>query len=564
MPSESLPEGSGRRLHILSPLLAALSAVWRLLVPAILVLFLSRGNNYEALFGIFVVPVIAMSLVRFFTFRYWMGEHELVIREGVLTRNERHVPYTRIQNIDTSQNPIHRLFRVAEVRIETAGGQEPEANMKVLSLDAVEELRGQVFRQKRLAVMEGAAGSEGAGEERAGEKGVGAAVEGAGASLSGLPGTADPAAARSADPLAVPLQQERRHGVLSLGLRDLAVYGFISNRGMALVAAAFGLWWQASYMGLVPGPWSYAQDSWSDVARWSEDLSRDLLSRVMPDYLASPAVMISSWVGLILAALTLLRVFSVAWAVIKFHGFTLTRAGDDLRTSYGLFTRISATVPRNRVQLIQIRRSLLHRWFGRAEVRVETAGAGGSEEDGEGPDVNRQLIAPLVRMDQLPAVLREIQPEIELEGLDWQALAPKGLRRVMRRRFFFALVPLAPAIYGLGWQAIPVWVAVTALLLGTAPPAYRRMNWAVGEQFVAYRSGWWSRRVLAARFSKVQVVELTQSPIDRRYRMAALRVDTAGGSQTGRKIRIPYLLSEHARSLFERLSLATARTEFRW
>ena len=173
MQSDLLPEVPGRRLHILSPLLAGLSAVWRLVVPAIIVLLVSKGSYYEALFAIFVLPVIAMSLVRYMTFRYWMREHELVIREGVLTRNERHVPYTRIQNIDTSQNPIHRLFRVAEVRIETAGGQEPEANIKVLSLDAVDELRGHVFRQKQLARLaeEGAAAAP--GEATAGSAGFG-------------------------------------------------------------------------------------------------------------------------------------------------------------------------------------------------------------------------------------------------------------------------------------------------------------------------------------------------------------------------------------------------------
>ncbi len=232
MPSDTLPGEAGRRLHVLSPLLAALSAVWRLVVPAILVLLFARGSNYEALFAIFVFPAIAIATVRFLTFRYWIAEHELIIREGVLTRNERHVPYTRIQTIDTSQNPIHRLLGVAEVRIETAGGQEPEANMKVLSLDAVEELRGHVFRQKRLAAAEQAA-------------------ERAAAGLEALPGDEPQETAEGAELAEGGAVDRARHQVLALELRDLATYGVISNRGMAIVAAVFGLYWQASYMGLV-------------------------------------------------------------------------------------------------------------------------------------------------------------------------------------------------------------------------------------------------------------------------------------------------------------------------
>ncbi|MGM3151304.1 PH domain-containing protein, partial [Escherichia coli] len=33
------------------------------------------------------------------------------------------------------QNPLHRLFGVAELRLESAGGARPEAEMRVLKLD---------------------------------------------------------------------------------------------------------------------------------------------------------------------------------------------------------------------------------------------------------------------------------------------------------------------------------------------------------------------------------------------------------------------------------------------
>ncbi len=50
-----------------------------------------------------------------------------MIRSGLIFRNERHVPFSRIQNVDAIQNVFHRLFGVAEVRVETGGGKEEEA-----------------------------------------------------------------------------------------------------------------------------------------------------------------------------------------------------------------------------------------------------------------------------------------------------------------------------------------------------------------------------------------------------------------------------------------------------
>ena len=83
--------------------------------------------------------------MRYVSFRLRYEDHELVIRSGLIFRNERHIPFSRIQNVDAIQNPFHRLFGVVEVRVETGGGKEEEARLSVLSLAAFEEMRQRVF-----------------------------------------------------------------------------------------------------------------------------------------------------------------------------------------------------------------------------------------------------------------------------------------------------------------------------------------------------------------------------------------------------------------------------------
>lgn len=67
---------------------------------------------------------------------------------SILFRNERHVPYARIQNLHAVQNVFHRLWKVVEVRVETGGADEPEATMSVLPVSAYEEMRRRVFGER--------------------------------------------------------------------------------------------------------------------------------------------------------------------------------------------------------------------------------------------------------------------------------------------------------------------------------------------------------------------------------------------------------------------------------
>ena len=62
------------------------------------------------------------------------------------------MPVDRIQNVDLVQNPLHRMLRVAEVRVETASGTEPEATLRVLSMADVAKLRSEIFARRRAVV----------------------------------------------------------------------------------------------------------------------------------------------------------------------------------------------------------------------------------------------------------------------------------------------------------------------------------------------------------------------------------------------------------------------------
>jgi putative membrane protein len=495
-----------QRLHPASLLFTIGAVARRLLLPGIVVFFASGGGNTEIWLAVLFFPAAVAALVKYFSFRYQLRPDEIVVRQGIVTRNERHIPYARIQNINLVQNPLHRLFRVSEVHLETASGDEPEAAIRVLSLAAIERLRERVLRGRSEAVAQGV--------------------------------IADSTLAEA--PAVRPL--------LRLPLGELVLFGLISNRGTALVAAAVGVAWQFD-LGLeerlerLPGYFAEHGDSLA-----------------VPGPLSTATLIVAAIVAILLA----LRLLSVVWAVLKFHGFTLTLCKEDLRASYGLLTRISATVPRHRIQLLSTRTRVLHRLCGRAIVQVETAGGGGDGDGGGGGAVNRLWIAPLIPVQRLPRLLADVVPEVPLDRLDWQPLAATARRRVFRRSLLLVAAAAAIAFAALGpWGLLTLapgvaWAWIHATL------HVRHAGYAMMPGAVIYRSGWWVRRLSIVRFSKVQVLALRQSPFDRRYDMASVQVDTAGAGKVGHRVDIGLIPARVARSIVERVSDEAGRTAFRW
>lgn len=500
-----------RRLHPLSWLFAAAQVAKGFVLPAILVLFAS-GDSYELWALAFAVPVVLGAVLQYAVFRYRLAEDEIVVRDGLLTRTERHIPYARIQNVDLVQNPLHRILRVALVRVETASGSKPEAIMRVLSLDAVDEMRAAVFAGRRTPA----------------------------------------AAATRPDPQAGVL--------LHVPVRELVKLGTISNRGLVVVGAVAGLWWQRARFQ-------------PEMGDWAGPLIESAMDR-LPAAAAGPPIVRAALAGgvLILAAVVLLRVCSIGWYVLQLYDFTLRRRGTDLAAAYGLLTRVSRTIPASRVQSLRATESLLHRWFRRQSVELRTVGGGsGPHADGQldvsavGATAEGQWLAPLVETERVPALVESVLPGAAIGSVRWQPVAPRAWRRIFVRWFALAVLPAAllAALAGSPWLLLLIVPGGLAVAVH-ARYTVRHAAYALTSWGVLCRLGWWRRTLTIVRYARIQTVALCESPFDRRHGMASVRIDTAGAAAGAYTMRIPYLDREAAVAVAHRLHDEAARQPFHW
>ena len=493
---------SERSLHPLSVLFAIGDTAKQFLIPALVAIFATRSRDAWEVWGVVVlVPLALIAFVRVLSFRYRFEPTELVIRWGFIFKRVRHIPYDRIQNVDAVQNVLHRAFNLIEVRVETGGGAETEAALKVVNREAFDEIRRMVFATR-------SAGVEAAGE----------------------PAPADV--------------------VLALPPGEVFLFGLLHGRGMIVAGALFGLLFEFGILDRMGS------------ALFGENVGRGVIRRLARGVFDDVTVPFEQYflgIGVLVVALALFRLASALWNFVTYYGFTLTRSGDDLRCQYGLLTRVTSTIPVRRIQKVIVREGPWHRLGRRLSVGVQTAGGKAEEAGGS----TQSWLAPIVRRERLVSLLEGIVPDAAVP-LDWQPVHPRGVRREFVGSLF-VLVPLSVglSVY-LGRSAVLPIVLLLLWSWYNARRTVAALGWGVSDETVQFRSGWIWRSRLVAPLTKVQAVSRRQTPFDRRHRMATVFADTAGRSQGDYAIRIPYLPAPVAASLSQHLSAAAARTSFRW
>ncbi|WP_068830339.1 PH domain-containing protein, partial [Xanthomonas cerealis] len=442
-----------RRLHPWSWLFVLLQHLRHFLLPLLaLLVFGGRDGRNDHLDQLMLLlagsALIAVSLLRYFTYQYRIGRDSLSIRSGWLERSLREIPFARIHNVVVHQSLLHRLFGVAEVRLESAGGTKPEAQMRVLRLDQALALEREIRHRAR--------------DDSA---------------------AASTAAAAASDVL------------LALPTAEVLRQGLISNRGMVVVATAFGATYHLFPERMVSNA----------IERYGQQLF-GYASTLHLGWMAGAVTVTLMLVTLLL----IMRALSVALALLQYHGFRLSESERRLTVERGLLTRLRSSVARRRIQAWTLHESVLQRLLRRRSLHIDTAVMDGHGEEGRA----LKELAPLATPAACDALLHRLLPQIAWPPTQWWGIATRCWWRLCLPAL--CLVPLLCA--GL-WRPFGAWAALSLLWLPwSAFNAWRqaqRMGYALDDRYMAVRGGWWTRWWRLAEIDKLQTLQLTRSPLDR-------------------------------------------------
>lgn len=118
---------------------------------AIIILF-SGGISVASfdplvILGFLTGAVLLISLTIFWESLVWknydffFGKDNLNIEHGVIQKKHREIPLSRIQNVDIQRNIFQRMFGIAQVNLETAGGNTTEASLKYVDLETGRDIQ---------------------------------------------------------------------------------------------------------------------------------------------------------------------------------------------------------------------------------------------------------------------------------------------------------------------------------------------------------------------------------------------------------------------------------------
>jgi membrane protein YdbS with pleckstrin-like domain len=132
---------------------------------------------------------------------------------------------------------------------------------------------------------------------------------------------------------------------------------------------------------------------------------------------------------------------------------------------------------------------------------------------------------PEITPDELPDIVIGVS---SLQAIFNVAFAEEGIE--MSFGWLWLVIPLV-AVPVLVWPAISV----------------PRMAYAIRDKDILYKSGVFWQTVTAVPFNRIQHVEKSSTPLDRRFEIATLQLFTAGGS--GGDLKIHGLSAQTAENL---------------
>lgn len=112
--------------------------------------FLPVKIAYVAVMGLVILNTLVSPAFRYERYRYKIDDECIHVKEGYLWVTETIVPIERIQNLEVSQGPFDRYYKVAKVIVTTGGG---EVSLSFIAKEKADEIAEYLKKRVNEAVV---------------------------------------------------------------------------------------------------------------------------------------------------------------------------------------------------------------------------------------------------------------------------------------------------------------------------------------------------------------------------------------------------------------------------
>lgn len=102
-----------------------------------------------ALLCLVLIWIVVLTIKGFQHKQYALRQNDLIYKTGWLWKDMTTVPFNRIQHVSIDQGPIERNFKLAKLKIYTAGGSSSDLTVPGLNPETAETLKEFITQKTR-------------------------------------------------------------------------------------------------------------------------------------------------------------------------------------------------------------------------------------------------------------------------------------------------------------------------------------------------------------------------------------------------------------------------------
>ncbi|UTW58122.1 PH domain-containing protein [Kordiimonas sp. SCSIO 12603] len=476
------------------------------LAPLAAVIF-TAGENRWLIIGFIaagaVVFLLAGAVLSYLKFRFRIANDTFLIQRGVFKRKRLTLTFDRIQNVAFKEPIYFRPFGLVVLSIESAGSSSEEVGLGGIPRSLAEEIRKNVLKVKSKVHSE-----------------TGTVAE---------------------DTLTAAPDSDDAQTIIKQPASELVRYGLSNNN----------IW---VFAGIIGG--SLAQVDWDEYtfAQETENLIVSLIG-------TSGAALTAFFISVLFFIAFILLMLSAIGAVVSNYNYHLTRHHGRFHRTKGLFERQEKSLLESKIQCLQIDQPWAARLLSRfhlypKQVGFAKLGQEGGENDMTGAP---RFLIPSVTKSFAVDFSKLLYPDFH-----WEKATLKPIDRMYTRKMLawvFAPITVLPAT-SLSIVFSP-WFMLILLFPVLAMPfvMLRRSKFGYASDGIhgIIRSGFFGQKLTVFPFFKVQTVQLTQSPAQRKKGLANLVIKMAGTS-----LQIPFMPLQDAKSWRDRILYEVESNNSSW
>ncbi|MFC4348131.1 PH domain-containing protein [Kordiimonas lipolytica] len=417
------------------------------------------------------VILLLSGILSYLNFQFRLDGQTFLINRGVFNKKRLTLSFDRIQNVVVKEPFYFRPFGLVALALESAGSRDEEVSLAGIPTPLAQDIRRAVLERRDNTQAHA---------------------------------TPEQDTATDGDSVAPAAEEEL---LLEQPMSELARYGLSNNNIWVVAGVAIGAIFQ-------------------QFDAWEKDAEAFIENSVIPITGDDKAVLGLLFAAGLLAIVALLTLFSVLGAIVVFYKFRLAYADGRYHRTTGLFERLETSVPETKAQSLQINQPWPALLLGRWHLVLKQVGFG---IGGNAPQNKKSsFIIPSV----LPSFYQPLSDRL-FGDIDWRNLKLNPVDRffiwkVMSYWFLLpALIAAAPLVAYNGAAGLLV-LALPLVMTPVVMLRYQRYGYWTNGEIGIVRYGIVGTRTTVFPFHKVQTVTLTQSPSQRRRKLATLKIKLAG------------------------------------